>query len=274
MPQGTGRLAGKVAIVTGAGASDGAGIGVGRAIAITFARSGASVLVVDRERDHAEITLRDLKDSDGIGAVSVADVTDASQCDAMVRAALDQWGQVDILVNNVGIPTVGTVVDTSEEDWDRSIAINLKSAFLSAKYAIPAMIESGGGSIINISSMSGIRATGTVAYSAAKAGMIGLTIETAYSFGRQGIRVNAIAPGHISTPIISRAVAAQGREASVDGELRAQAAPLGTEGTAWDVASAALYLASDESRWVTGVVLPVDAGVITVTPLAMLRYLR
>ena len=274
MKENAGRVQGKVAIVTGAGASIGAGIGVGRAIAISLARGGASVLVVDRDLDRADITVRDIKNDGGDAVAAVADVTVAADCSAMTQTALAQWGRLDILVNNVGVPTVGTVVDTSEDDWDRSLALNLKSAYLGSKYAIPAMVSTGGGSIVNISSMSGLRATGTAAYSAAKAGMIGLTIEIAYAHGRQGIRANAIAPGHISTPLVDRAVQAQGRDATTDSDLRSRAAPLGTEGTGWDVANAAVYLASDEARWVTGTTIPVDAGVLAVTPLGMLAHLR
>ena len=191
----------------------------------------------------------------------------------MVRSALDAFGTVDILVNNIGRAALGTVVNTSEEDWDRSLDINLRTMFLASKYAVPVMAEKGAGSIINVCSISAVRGDGTAAYSAAKGGMLALTIDMAYSHGRQGIRVNAIAPGHITTPMV-HSVSAPGPRAEFMDKMRSEAGLLGTAGSGWDVGWAALFLASDEARWITGTLLPVDSGVLSVTPLLMAQHLR
>jgi NAD(P)-dependent dehydrogenase (short-subunit alcohol dehydrogenase family) len=191
----------------------------------------------------------------------------------MVKAAVDQFGTLDILVNNVGLAALGTVVDTDEEAWDRSLDINLRSAFLCSKYAVPVMAEKGAGAIVNISSISAVRGDGTVAYSAAKGGLLAMTIDMAYSHGRQGIRVNAIAPGHITTPMV-HSVQAPGPRAEFMDRMRSEAGLLGTPGTGWDVGWAACFLASDEARWITGALLPVESGVLSVTPLLMAGHLR
>jgi NAD(P)-dependent dehydrogenase (short-subunit alcohol dehydrogenase family) len=268
-----GRVEGKVAIVTGAGSTPGPGIGTGKATAVTLAREGASVLLADLHPDRAEQTRRLIEDEGGKAAVFGADVTRAADCAAMVRAAVDTFGGLDILVNNVGLASLGTVVDTSEEDWDRAFAINLRSAFLACKYAVPALAERGGGSIVNISSISALRGDGTVAYSAAKGGLLAMTVDMAYSHGRQGIRVNAIAPGHLTTPMVL-SVTAPGARAEFMNTMRAEAGLLGTPGDGWDVGWAATFLASDEARWITGVTLPVESGVLSVTPLMMAPHLR
>ena len=268
-----GRLAGKVAIVTGAGSTPGPGIGTGKATAIVLAREGASVLLADLYPERAEETLRLIEAEGGKAAVRPADVTRASDCEAMVGAAVDAFGPVDILVNNVGLAALGTVVDTSEEAWDRAFDINLRSAFLASKYTVPVMAASGGGSIVNIASISALRGDGTVAYSAAKGGLIAMTIDMAYSHGRQGIRVNAIAPGHITTPMVM-SVSAPGPRASFMNTMRSEAGLLGTPGDGWDVGWAAAFLASDEARWITGTVLPIESGVLSVTPLLMAPHLR
>jgi NAD(P)-dependent dehydrogenase (short-subunit alcohol dehydrogenase family) len=270
MEKGQSRLEGKVAIVTGAGSS-GPGIGTGKAISTLFAREGARVLLVDRVAKHAEETLATICDEGGEASVCEADITEAKNCRAMVETAIERYGGLHILVNNVGIVSMGTVVDVKEEDWDRVLAVNLKGMMLSSKYAIPEMISSGGGSIVNISSIDALR-SGTMAaiipYSASKGGMISMTTAMAVQHGRDHIRVNCIAPGFLYTPLVAPLLTEEMRE------LRRQAAPLGTEGTAWDVAWAAVFLASDEARWITGIVLPVDAGLLATTPLSMLPYLR
>jgi NAD(P)-dependent dehydrogenase (short-subunit alcohol dehydrogenase family) len=268
-----GRVEGKAAIVTGAGSTPGPGVGTGKAIAVELAREGASVLLVDRYPERAEQTRQRIEEDCGKAQVFAADVTTARGCEAMVRAAVDAFGTVDILVNNVGLAQVGTVVDTTEEAWDRALDINLRSAFLASKYAVPVMAANGSGAIVNIASISALRGDGTVAYSAAKGGLIAMTVDMAYSHGRQGIRVNAIAPGHITTPMVL-SVSAPGRRAEFMNTMREQAGLLGTAGTGWDVAWAAVFLASDEARWITGVVLPVDSGVLSVTPLLMASHLR
>ena len=273
MAERAGRVEGKVAIVTGAGSTPGPGVGTGKATAVVLAREGASVLLVDLHPERAEETLQMISGEGGKAQVFAADVTEAAGCEAMVRAAVDAFGTVDILVNNVGLAQLGTVVDTSEEAWDRALDINLRSAFLASKYAVPVMAEKGAGSIVNIASISALRGDGTVAYSAAKGGLIAMTVDMAYSHGRQGIRVNAIAPGHITTPMVL-SVSAPGARAEFMNAMRAEAGLLGTPGTGWDVAWAAAFLASDEARWITGAVLPVESGVLSVTPLLMAPFLR
>ena len=263
------RLKGKVAIVTGAGSS-GPGIGTGKAISTLFAREGASVLLVDRVAKHAEETLATIRDEGNEASVCAADITNAKSCQAMVETAVERYGGLHILVNNVGIVSKGTVVDVKEEDWDRVLDVNLKGMMLSSKYAIPEMTSSGGGSIVNISSIDALRSGGIAAiipYSASKGGVISMTTAMAVHHGRDHIRVNCIAPGYLYTPMVAPLLTEETRE------LRRRAAPLGTEGTAWDVAWAALFLASDEARWITGIVLPVDAGLLATTPLSMLPYL-
>jgi NAD(P)-dependent dehydrogenase (short-subunit alcohol dehydrogenase family) len=269
----SGRVAGKVAIVTGAGSTPGPGVGTGKASAIVLAREGASVLLVDLYPDRAEDTRQRIEADGGKVEVFGADVTKAAQCEAMVAAAIDAFGTVDILVNNIGLASLGTVVDLSEEAWDRSLDINLRTVFLASKYTVPAMAANGGGSIVNIASISALRGDGTIAYSAAKGGMLAMTVDMAFSHGRQGIRVNAIAPGHITTPMVA-SVPGQAGEAEFRATLRNEAGLLATPGDGWDVAAAVAFLASDEARWITGVTLPVDSGVLTVTPLVMTPYLR
>jgi NAD(P)-dependent dehydrogenase (short-subunit alcohol dehydrogenase family) len=264
------RLEGKVAIVSGAGSS-GPGVGTGKATSILFAREGAKVLLVDRVAQHATETLTTIRGEGGEASVFEADITKAKACQAMVEAATERYGGLHILMNNVGIAAMGTVVDVKEEDWDRVLEVNLKGMMLSSKYAIPKMRASGGGSVINVSSIDALR-SGTMAaiipYTASKGGVISMTTAMAVQHGRDNIRVNCIAPGFLYTPLVAPVVTEEMRE------LRRQAAPLGTEGTAWDVAWAAVFLASDEARWITGIVLPVDAGLLATTPLSMLPYLR
>lgn len=262
------RLAGKTAIVTGAGARSEQGVGTGHATAVLFAREGARVLLVDNDVAAAGRTLVEIEAEGGTASVFEADVAGEPDCRLLVEAAVDRFGGLHVLMNNVGIPGHGKVTEIDVEDWDRVMDVNLKSMALICKYAVPAMACSGGGSIINVSSIDGIRAGAfhNVPYAVAKGGVITLSRAMAVHHGREGIRVNAIAPGHLNTPMVSR----------LDDEtlqLRQAAGPLGTEGTGWDVAWAAVFLASDESRWITGVVLPVDAGTLAATPLSMLRHL-
>jgi NAD(P)-dependent dehydrogenase (short-subunit alcohol dehydrogenase family) len=273
MTERAGRVEGKVAIVTGAGSTPGPGVGTGKATAVLLAREGARVLLVDLHAERAEETHRLITEEGGTAEVCAADVTVAAQCEAMVQQAVSSFGTVDILVNNIGLASLGTVVDTSEEAWDRALDINLRTAFLASKYAVPVMAHKGAGAIVNISSISALRGDGTLAYSAAKGGLIALTVDMAYSHGRQGIRVNAIAPGHITTPMVL-SVSTPGPRAEFMNTMRAEAGLLGTPGTGWDVGHAATFLASDEARWITGAVLPVESGVLSVTPLMMAPYLR
>jgi NAD(P)-dependent dehydrogenase (short-subunit alcohol dehydrogenase family) len=253
----SGRLAGKVAIVAGAG-SRGPGLGNGKAAAILFAREGAAVLCVDVQKARAEETVGLIAGEGGRASAFAADVTRAADCRAMVAAALERHGGLHVLHNNVGIESRKDVLETTEEDWDRVMAVDLKSMLLTTQAAIPAMAERGGGSIICVSSVAAMRGHGRTAYAAAKAGVIGFMRSVAAQVGRQGIRVNAIAPGMVWTPMVEDL----GPEAR---ERRRKASPLGTEGTGWDVGWAAVFLASDESRWITGQTLVVDGGVTLTT---------
>ena len=259
MPERGPRLEGKVAIVTGAGSS-GPGVGNGKATSIVFAREGARVLLVDFMEERAAETLAAIKEEGGEASTFQADVTNADDCRLMVETAIERYGRLDILDNNVGISRRGTVLEVTEEDWDHIMAVNVKSIVLASKYAIPRMIEGGGGAIVNISSIAGLRAHSSTPYTTSKAAVIGLTFSMAADHGADNIRVNCIAPGLVYTPMVAP---------RMDETLRGQrqsAAPLRTEGTAWDIAYAALYLCSDEARWVNGVTLPVDAGLVAVTP--------
>jgi NAD(P)-dependent dehydrogenase (short-subunit alcohol dehydrogenase family) len=268
-----GRVAGKVAIVTGAGSTPGPGIATGRACAIVLAREGARVLLADINGERAEETQSLIEKEGGTAAVFVGDLTTAADCDAMVRAAVDDFGTVDILVNNIGVAHAGNVVDTTEETWDRVLSVSLKTTFLASKSAVPVMAAQRSGAIVNISSISASRGGNYVAYAAAKGGVNALTVDMAYSHGRDGIRVNAIAPGHITTPLLF-SVTGVTPESEYRQRLAAASGLLGTNGDGWDVGHAAAFLASDEARWITGAVIPVEGGVMAVTPLMMAPHLR
>ena len=244
------RLEGKVAIVTGAG-SRGPGIGNGRAAAICFAREGARVLLVDRDLDAANETLAMIDAERGEAAIQQADVTVLEDCQAMVQAALEWWGRVDVLHNNVGIGGRGNVVDTDLDEWNRVLAVNVTGMMLASKAAIPVMTESGGGSIINISSIAALRPRGLTPYSTSKGAVIALTKAMAVDHGRDGIRVNCIAPGPVYTPMVG----AGGDMPEERRERRRLASILEIEGAGWDIGYAALFLASDEARYITGVLL-------------------
>ena len=268
-----GRVEGKTAVVTGAGSTPGPGVGTGRATAIVLAREGARVLLADIHGDRAEETLRLIEAEGGAGIAFAGDMRRSADCQAMVDAAVRSFGRLDILVNNIGAAIAGNVVDTREEDWDSVLDVSLRTAFLASKAAVPAMAAQAGGAIVNVGSISGFRGGNYVGYSAAKGGLHALTVDMAYSHGRQGIRVNAVAPGHITTPLLY-SVSGHTPETDFRQRLAAASNLLGTEGTAWAVASAVVFLASDEARWITGVTLPVDAGVMSVTPLMMAPALR
>ena len=266
------RLEGKVAIVTGAGATgSGDFVGIGQAISLLFTRQGAKVLLVDRDEKNAEVTLAQIKEEGGDATIFVGDVTNIDSCREMTEAAASTYGKLNVLVNNVGISGPGSVTDVAEDFWDTVIDVNLKSVMLTSKFAIPEMIKDGGGSIVNLSSIVGLRAGSgrpSHAYAASKGGILGLSNSMAVHYGRDNIRVNCIAPGHIYSPMVAR----HSSDEMLD--LRRRAGPLGFDGTPWDVAWAIVFLASDEARWISGVTLPVDAGLLAATPLAMYPYLK
>ncbi len=251
------RLAGKVAIVTGAG-SRGEGVGNGAAAALLFAREGAKVVIVNRGAERAEGLAKTIREDGGEASVFAADVTKPEQAEAMVAAAVERYGGLDVLHNNVGIGGRGGTPATLDiADWNFVMETNLTSVMLCCRYAIPRMLEAGGGSIINVSSSLGALgmagSAGVAPYAASKAGMHGLTLSIAADYAAKGIRANCLVVGPVNTPMVAQL----GPEAL---ERRRQMVPLQTEGTAWDVAYAAVYLASEESRWITGLMLPIDGG--------------
>ena len=260
------RLKDKTAMVVGAG-SIGPGWGNGKATAVTFAREGAQVFCVDRNGAAAEQTVEIISAEGGRASAFTADVSRAGEVEAMVAACLKAYGRIDVLDNNVGIAEMGGVVEVSEADWDRVFAVNLKSAFLAMKHVIPVMARQGGGSIINISSIASIRHLGVsyVTYATTKAAINQMTRTTAVEYAAKHIRVNAILPGLMKTPMVEHTagLAAIYAKGDVEAMWRARDAqvPMGHMGEAWDVANAALYLASDESKYVTGIELVVDGGI-------------
>ena len=253
-------LAGKVAIVTGGGAA-GDGIGNGRAAAILLAKAGARVVVVDRDKALAGRTVEMIREVKGEAIALEADVTQARDCAAMVQAALDTFGRLDLLDNNVGIGSRGSVVDEPEETWRRVMQVNVESMFLAAKHTIPAMRRAGGGAIVNVSSISALRPRGLTTYSVSKGAVIALTQAMAVDHGPEGIRVNCVAPGPVYTPMVyQRGMSDRARE------RRRTASLLKIEGTGWDIGHAVRYLLSDYARYVTGHVLVVDGGTTVTAP--------
>lgn len=248
-------LAGKVAIVTGGGAA-GDGIGNGRAAAILLARAGARVLIVDRQLELAERTVRMIAEEGGGAAAYAADVTDDTQCRAMVEAALAQFGRLDLLDNNVGIASKGSVVEEDPQVWRRVMQVNVDSMFLASKHAIRAMLATAGaGAVVNVASIAALRPRGMTAYSTSKGAVIALTRAMAVDHGPEGIRVNCVAPGAVYTPMVYE----EGMSAAAR-ERRRQASVLGIEGTGWDVGYAVRFLLSEQARFITGHTLVVDGG--------------
>ena len=253
-------LSGKVAIVTGGGAA-GDGIGNGRAAAILLGRAGTRVVVVDRDAGLAKRTVEMIEAGSGEALAFQADVTRAADCAAMVEAALDRFGRLDFLDNNVGIGSRGSVVDETEESWRRLMTVNVDSMFLAAKHAIPAIRRAGGGAIVNVSSISALRPRGLTAYSVSKGAVIALTRAMAVDHGPEGIRVNCVAPGPVYTPMVyQRGMSPAARD------RRRKASALGIEGTGWDIGHAVRFLLSDFARYITGHVLVVDGGTTLSAP--------
>jgi NAD(P)-dependent dehydrogenase (short-subunit alcohol dehydrogenase family) len=259
----TERLKDKVAIVVGAGCTLGDTMGNGRAAAILFAREGASVALVDYREDSAEQTKQMIDKEGGESFVIQADVTCAEDCKRMADACAEKYGRIDILHNNVGIGGGGGPVELSEEHWDKVVDTNLKSMFLTCKYALPYMRKQGSGAIVNVSSMAAIRFAPypMLAYSSSKAGVNALTRSVAMQYAQYGVRSNCIMPGLINTPM---AIEGLSKRLGIEKEdlirMRDRAVPMKHMGEAWDVAHTALFLASDEAKYITGVVIPVDGG--------------
>jgi NAD(P)-dependent dehydrogenase (short-subunit alcohol dehydrogenase family) len=253
------RLKDKVALVTGAAS------GIGRATAALFGQEGAKVMCADLDGEGAERVARQIADSGGEAASVQADVSRAADCERMVRETVQRWGRIDILFNNAGIEFGLPVTQVPEEEWDRLIDVNLKGVFLGCKYAIPEMLKQGGGSIVNTASVAGLRGTAWMStYSASKGGVVLLTKSLAQEWGTQNVRVNAVCPGVIRTPMAEQAVARGellfGSDPDETWRRIGQAHAMGRVGEADEVARAVLFLASDEASFVTGAALPVDGG--------------
>jgi NAD(P)-dependent dehydrogenase (short-subunit alcohol dehydrogenase family) len=257
------RLKDKVAIVVGAGQTPGDTIGNGRATAILFAREGARVLLVDNNFESVQETQRLIEAEGGTCSAVKADFTNQQDCESFVRAARQTYGRVDVLHNNVGIGGANDeILSLPEESWDRIMTVNLKGMFLSCRSVLPVMREQKSGAIINISSIAAVCSTGIVAYKTSKAGVNALTHQIALENAKYNIRANSIMPGLMNTPMAIEGISrARGIPKEDLIRTRDASVPLGAKmGTAWDVAYAALFLASDEAKFITGVILPVDGG--------------
>src|SRR6476659_7104575 len=252
------RLKGKVSVVTGA-APRGEGVGNGMATAILFAREGARVVLVNRSAERAEKLAQQIKGEGGEASVSAGDVAKPDVCEAMAAYAVKTYGRLDILHNNVGIGAPGTPETVKLDDWHKVIEANLTTTMLCTKACLPRMKMGAGGSVIMVSSIAGalglMGSPGAVAYATAKAGLHGFTLSVAADDATQNIRANCIVVGSGHTPMVAH-LGAEARE------RRKNMVPMKTEGTAWDIAYGAVYLASDESRWVTGITLPIDGGLV------------
>ena len=260
-----GRIEGKVAVVTGAG-TKAPGIGIGCAISQVLAREGASVLVVDRDPDNAAVTLDLVGREGGRASACVADVSREDDCRAMIEAAVHAFGGIDILVNNAGISRHAPVTDTSIDLFEEIIGVNLRGAFMACKYAIPELISRGGGSVVNIGSVVAVRDSGAShpAYSASKGGVLGLTVDLAGEYGRRNVRVNAVLPGMIASPI-------QASVGSASPEMQRRMNMLGRMGNVWDIAHAVWFLCTDEASYITGHIFPVDGGATQAMPASSFR---
>ncbi len=257
------RLKDKTAIIVGAGQTPGDRIGNGRAMAVLFAGEGAKVMLVDRHMDSVMETKSLIDEKDGESFVFQTDITIEENCRQIAEKCVEKYGQIDILVNNVGIGTKdNNIVNITQEAWGNILDVNLKAMFLTCKYVLPEMEKRECGSIINISSAAAICATPVIAYKVSKAGVNALTHQLAMDYARKGIRVNAIMMGLLDTPMaIEEWKSGLGIDAEEIRNIRNSLVPLkGGQGDAWDTAYAALFLASDESKFVTGINLPIDGG--------------
>lgn len=254
-------LSGRVALVFGAGCA-GPGWGNGNAAAVAYAEAGALVVAVDRDLPAAEATLALVRERGGDGLALSADVLDGGSMERAVAAALAVRGRIDVLHNNVGHAGMGGPIELSEEQWDRQIALNTKGVFLACKHVLPGMLRAGKGAIVNISSLAAIRYTGHPyhAYYAGKAAVNQMTVGLALEYAGRGIRANAVLPGLMDTPMIHQQIAGQYADDAAMVAARNALCPMGRMGTAWDVARASVFLASDDAAYITGVCLPVDGG--------------
>jgi NAD(P)-dependent dehydrogenase (short-subunit alcohol dehydrogenase family) len=257
----TKRLEGKVAILFGAG-SVGPGWGNGKATAVLFARNGAHVVCVDVNRDAAQETVGIIQGEGGAGSAFACDVTISEAVKEVVEEVVSQRGRIDVLHNNVGYATMGGPIELDEAAWRRTIDLNVTSCFITCKHVLPHMLQRRSGAIVNVSSVAAIRYTGYpyVAYYAAKAAVNNFTMGLALQYAKDGIRVNAVMPGLMNTPLIFQQISGQYESAAEMVKARDAACPMGRMGTAWDIAKAALFLASDDAEYITGVSLPVDGG--------------
>ena len=251
---------GRTAVVTGAGAR-GDGIGNGRAAALLLARAGADVVVVDLNAEAGRGTVEMIEQEGGSAALFVGDVTREEDCADLATFTLECFGPPGVLINNVGIGAVGSVVETKPELWERVMKVNVKSMYLVSRALIPTMAEAGGGAVVNISSISAIRPKGLTAYSTSKGAVISLTKAMAVDHARDGIRVNAVLPGPVWTPMVQRPTMTPELR-----ERRKNASALRIEGTGWDVGRAVVFLASEHARYITGQALVVDGGVSLLSP--------
>lgn len=257
-----GNLTDRTAVVVGGGQTPGATTGNGRAAALTFARQGAHVLVADRDADSAEETAALVRGNGGTAVSHRADITVEADCASIADTAVDTFGHIDILHNNVGIVPAGNTEHLPADNWRQGFDVNLTGMWLTCKYVLPHMRRRGSGAVVNISSMAGLLAGGdAIAYTTSKAAVHAMTRSLALEYAPHGVRVNSIAPGMMDTPMGVDAVAhTSGTERDEVAARRAALVPMGHQGTSQNVADAALFLASDDSAFITGVVLPVDGG--------------
>jgi NAD(P)-dependent dehydrogenase (short-subunit alcohol dehydrogenase family) len=261
---GQGRLGGKVAIVVGAGQEPGQTPGNGRAVSERYAQEGATLLLVDVDAARAQATLDAVRQYGGEATTLVADVTNEDDCRAIAATCLARYGRIDVLHNNVGVAAGDAPTTELDADaWDRLMALNVKGLFMTCKHVLPSMIERRSGCIVNISSVASLMAMPVVAYKTAKGAVNTFTQHLAMEQAANGIRVNCILPGLIDAPIaIERRVRERGVSHEVVRRERDAKVPMGYMGSALDIANAAVFLASDEARYITGVLLPVDGGIL------------